>query len=146
MKNLFNSLIKNTTEARFLVIGIWNTIFGYGAFFLLDDLFYYTLSNKRFSYVVAMIVAQILAVLNAFIGHKYFTFRSKASGKGLLFELSRFFSSYTLIFVFNLLTLPLLVEFYEFNPKIAAAFLIPASMILNYILLTKFTFLKTDRF
>ena len=145
MGNLASILKKLRTEGRFTLIGIWNTVFGYGIFFLLDTLFYSIMINKRFSYLIAMFVAQILAVINAYFCHKYITFKSRTSGKRLITEFLRFCSSYSLSFLLNLICLSVLVEFFVFTPKVAAAFLIPFTVILNYFLLSGFTFLEADR-
>ena len=80
--NISNTLIhklinKHNAKVRFVLIGIWNGIFGYLVFFILDTIFEHLFAKRYFAYMSAMILGQIIATINAFIFHKYITFKSK---------------------------------------------------------------------
>ena len=68
------------------MVGIWNTIFGYLIFIILDTTFEALFTKRYFSYMSAMILGQIIATINAFIFHKYVTFKSEVKGKGFILE------------------------------------------------------------
>ena len=120
-------------KSRFVVVGIWNTIFGYGVFCLLETLFTQLFSSKFASYMVAMVLAQILAVTNAFIWHKYITFKSKVKGKAIIAEYFRFSATYVVTFVLGLVLLPAFVEIMHMTPKIAAAIITLICMVFSYL-------------
>ena len=64
------------TVARYLVVGAFNTLFGYGCFalftFLLTPLIAY-------GYVVASLLANLFAITFAFFGYKWFVFKTKGN-------------------------------------------------------------------
>ena len=59
---------------RYLLVGIWNTGFGYGMFVL----FTYLLSRRwpQYGYIPASILSSIFAVTVAFFGYKLFVFKT----------------------------------------------------------------------
>ena len=58
---------------RYLLIGVWNTCFGVGVYTLL--LIYF--GQKH--YLLLGIISNVLAVTNAFLGHKHFVFRTRGN-------------------------------------------------------------------
>jgi putative flippase GtrA len=60
----------DSEKVRFLVVGVWNTLFGYGVFVALER----TLGQAT-HYLVALVVASIIATLSAFLLHRYWTFK-----------------------------------------------------------------------
>ena len=139
--SILNNLLKSyKTEKRFVLVGIWNTFFGYGLFFLLDTFFNNYLSKERIVYMLAISLAQFFAIINAFIFHKFITFKTQTKGMDLVKEFIKFFSSYLFIFILNLVLLPLFVEIFGLVPKLAALFLIPISMVVSFIMLSQVAF------
>jgi putative flippase GtrA len=61
-------------KLRFLIIGGWNTAFGYFCFLVL-----YWLLHDRLHYLVIGALAHVLAVANAFVCHRMLVFRSRGS-------------------------------------------------------------------
>ena len=115
------------------MVGIWNTIFGYLIFFILDTTFE-TLFNKRyFAYMSAMVLGQIIATVNAFIFHKYVTFKSEVRGKGIIPEFFRFCLTYVLTFFLSIIMLPFFVEMMHILPRIAAAIIILICTVISYV-------------
>ena len=135
-----NLKTNHRVKAKFVLVGIWNTIFGYGVFCLFDTLFAWLLSTRSAVYMSAMVLAQILAVLNAYIGHKYITFKSKAKGKAIITEFFRFSATYIVTFCLSLVLLPAFVEIGHIHPKIAAAIIILICTVISYVGHSRFSF------
>jgi putative flippase GtrA len=132
--------LKHQVKIRFFFIGIWNTIFGYLAFVGLDILFTYLFPKRYLAYMSAALLSNILAIINAFIFHKYITFKSRVSGKGILIEFARFFSTYLFSMILGLILLPFFVEVMGIDPKISGAMLIPITVIISYFGHSRFSF------
>ncbi|MFC1567425.1 GtrA family protein [Thermodesulfobacteriota bacterium] len=131
---------KNKLEFRFILVGIWNTVFGYLVFIILETLFSKILSPRYIAYMSAMVLGQIIAVINAFVFHKYYTFRSSTKGKDLLKEFFRFTTTYIFTFVLSLILLPIFVEICNIQPKIAGAIVILILTIVSYLGHSRFSF------
>lgn len=130
----------HNVKVKFIIVGIWNTIFGYGIFCLFDTFFAWLLSSRSTAYMSAMVLAQILAVINAYIFHKYITFKSEVKGKAIIAEFFRFSMTYAVIFCLSLVLLPALVEIGHITPKIAAAIIILICTIISYLGHSRFSF------
>ena len=133
---------KTAQKIRFLIVGAWNTVFGYGVFVLLDYILSRLCSVRSVAYMTAMILTNIFAILNAYIFHKTVTFRSTAKGKYLIFEFFRFASAYVLTFGFSVILLPILVEIFEITPRISAALIVLVCTVISYVMHSKFSFKK----
>lgn len=131
---------KHETKFRFLLVGAWNTVFGYLAFILLEALLSRLFSNSPLSYMAAMVMANIIAILNAFVFHKYITFRSHIRGPALLAELLRFSSTYLFTFLLSLFLLPALIEFLGLSARFAGALVILICTVFSYIGHSRFSF------
>ncbi len=144
MSELINSLgefkTRHRVKVKFVLVGIWNTIFGYGIFCLFDTFFAWLFSARSVAYMCAMVLAQILAVINAYIGHKYITFKSEAKGKAIIAEFFRFSATYVVTFCLSLALLPALVEIGHIDPKISAAIIILICMGISYLGHSRFSF------
>ena len=64
------------TIFRYLAVGACNTIFGYGCFALFTLLLTPVLS---YGYVAASILANLFSITFAFLGYKWFVFRTKGN-------------------------------------------------------------------
>lgn len=137
--------LTHQTKWRFLLVGIWNTIFGYLAFVGLDILFTFLFPKRYYAYMAAALLGNILAILNAFIFHKYVTFKSDARGKAVIIEFARFFSTYLFTMILGLVLLPFLVEVIGIDPKISGALLIPVTVIISYFGHSRFSFRMHDK-
>jgi putative flippase GtrA len=144
MSEMINSLAEFKTrhqvKAKFMIVGIWNTIFGYGIFCLFDTLFAWLFSARSVAYMCAMVLAQILAVINAYICHKYITFKSEAKGRAIVAEFLRFSATYVVTFCLSLALLPVLVEIGNIRPKISAAIITLVCMGISYMGHSRFSF------
>ena len=89
--------------ARYLLVGGFNTLFGYGLFALLNWSF---AGLGSYSYMYASILASLVALTVAFLGYKWFVFRTRGN---YLAEWLRVVSVYGTTSLLGALALPLLV-------------------------------------
>ncbi|MDP2853977.1 MAG: GtrA family protein [Smithellaceae bacterium] len=125
---------------KFLLVGIWNSIFGYGMFYLLDTLFSQVFTTRYMAYMSALTFAQLLGIINAYIFHKIITFESNAKDWHMIWEFIRFSLTSAFAFCLNLLLLPVLVEVFHVVPKIAALFLVLVVVLVSWIGHSRFSF------
>ena len=92
----------------------------------------------------AMVLGQIIAVINAYIFHKYVTFKSAVKGKGIIIEFFRFSMTYGVTFCLSLVLLPFFVEIFHIPPKISGAFVILICTVVSYLGHSRFSF-KLER-
>ena len=145
MKRIFDYLWLNQgTRVRFILIGVWNTIFGYLIFVLFDYLFALFLSPRYIAYMAAAVISNMIAVTNAYFFHRHFTFKSKTTGKAAFREYIRFCITYIVTFILSLILLPVLVELLLLDPKIAAAIITGLLTIVSYVSHNHFTFRRVD--
>jgi putative flippase GtrA len=136
---------RHQIKIRFLLVGAWNTIFGYLVFVGLDYLFNLIFSLRYVAYMSAAVSANIIAILNAYIFHKFVTFRSPLRGLAIIPEFVRFFSMYLFSFFLGLVLLPVFVELFHLDPKIAGALLIPITVIISYLGHSRFSFRQENQ-
>src|SRR3954470_22951283 len=74
--------LRRREQVLYLVVGGWNTVFGYGVWALLQALL-----GNRLHYLVIVLIAWPIAVLNAYLGYRLVVFRSRGS---ILREFPRF--------------------------------------------------------
>lgn len=90
--------------------------------------------------MMATLLSNIIAIINAYIFHKYVTFRSEVRGKRILIEFARFFSTYIFTIILGLILLPIFVELLSLDPKISAAVIIPLTTVVSYFGHSRFSF------
>ena len=110
---------------RFLLVGGWNTVFGYGIFVVLER----TLGQAT-HYLLALLVAHVIATLVAFAGHRWIVFRVKGN---ILRDLIRFWSVYAGLLVLNVVMLPVLVEIGGVPVLLAQALFIVVTTLTSYV-------------
>ena len=131
---------KHHVEVRFVLVGIWNTIFGYSVFCLLDTFFSHLFATRYIAYMSAMILGQIIAIVNAYVFHKYITFKSKVRGRKIISEFFRFSMTYAVTFCLSLILLPIFAEIFHITPKISGAVVILICTVISYLGHSKFSF------
>jgi putative flippase GtrA len=76
-RNLFAKLTSHVPQfSRYTLVGIINTIFGYGLYAALTAFF---MPRVAHGYLVAAIVASPVAISVAFLGYKWFVFKTKGN-------------------------------------------------------------------
>ncbi|MGC1784914.1 MAG: GtrA family protein [Acidobacteriaceae bacterium] len=118
---------------RYLLVGGWNTLFGYCVYALFTALL---MPRIRFGYVYAAVFSNLLAISVAYLGYKFFVFRTRGN---YLVEWSRCVLVYGSAMLPGLVLLPLLVEglHYGFHlersaPYIAGALTMGLSVIYSF--------------
>jgi putative flippase GtrA len=125
--------LRNDTKVRFLVIGGWNTLFGYLVFWVLYEVFARLFATRYFAYTAAQIVGWVVSVTNAYLLHKFVTFRSSARGRAAIAEFFRFMQTYVAMFLLGLALLPFLVEVVGLDPRIAALVATAIGVVISYV-------------
>ena len=77
--SLVSSLRKQVPRgelARYLVVGIWNTAFGYGTFALFTALLD---GHVPASYMAASLLSSVLNITVSFLGYKWFVFKTQGN-------------------------------------------------------------------
>jgi putative flippase GtrA len=118
--------------ARYLVVGAWNTVFGYGAFAGLHLLF-----GDEVHYLLLLVVATVFAILNAFWAYRVLVFRVRGNVLG---DLARFSVVYVGAFAANLVALPLLVEVVGTPVLLAQAFVLAGTVVASFFAHRSFSF------
>jgi putative flippase GtrA len=126
---------------RFVIVGGWNTVLGYGVFAAAN----YLLADRiPHAYLLASVIANIVAISMAYLGHKFITFRTRGN---YLREYLRFYVVYGAVALVNLALLPpavaligLLVRRVSWVPYLAQAALLPVNVALSYIGHKRFSF------
>jgi putative flippase GtrA len=93
---------------RYLLVGGFNTVFGYGLFAWLNWAF--TGSLGKYSYLYASFLGGMLAITVAFLGYKWFVFRTKGN---YLKEWIRCVGIYGSSILIGLIGMPILVPILE---------------------------------
>jgi len=125
-------LTQHEQKIRYLIIGGWNTLFGYGVFAGL----YFWLSGS-IHYLVILSLSYIISITNTYIGYKLFVFRTKGN---ILREYFRFYLVYGVSFLVNLTSLPFLLEILHLNMYVAQALITIITVIGSYVLHKNFSF------
>lgn len=123
---------RDSRKLRFLIVGGWNTLFGYLSFYVL-----YLLAADRLHYLTIAVVAHLVAVTQSYVMQRRVVFRSDAPIPG---EFLRFNASLIGTLLFSLLAMYLLVEAATLSPLIAQAIVILTSVILSYVLHSRVSF------
>jgi putative flippase GtrA len=62
---------------RYVLIGGWNTVFGYSCFFLMNR--WLATVMPSYSYIAANLSSNLIAITVAFLGYKWFVFRTRGN-------------------------------------------------------------------
>ena len=126
---------------RYLLVGAWNTLFGYGTFALFTAVLNPIVPH---SYIWASLLSSLLNSTVAYFGYKWFVFKTKGN---YLREWMRCVAVYSGGIIFALLALPALVvlirhntRFFAQAPYIAGAFLMVVVVVYNFFGHKKFSF------
>jgi putative flippase GtrA len=119
-------------QLLYLVVGGWNTVFGYGAWALMQFLL-----GGYLHYLVVIVLAWPIAVLNAYLGYRYIVFRSRDS---ILREFPRFSLVYVVTLVVNLALLPIMLQVLPLNIYAVQALLTVLVVVCSYLSHKHFSF------
>lgn len=112
-------------RVRFVLVGGFNTVLGYGLFVLFQLTIGHTIG-----YLGSLYASYVLAVISAFVLHRKFTFRVQGN---LVIDFLRFSSVYVVALLINTLALPLLVELGHLAPIVAQACIVVLTTLISYV-------------
>jgi putative flippase GtrA len=141
LKQLCDNFLQiHQIKIRFILVGIWNTIFGYLVFIGFDYLFNQIFSPRYVAYMLAAVISNVIAVTHAYFFHKHFTFKSRVRGRAAVSEYLRFYTTYLFTSIIGLILLPLCVELFRLDPKVASAAITLLMTVASYLSHNRFSF------
>ena len=127
--------------ARYLLVGVWNTLFGYATYAALTAALAPYIAQ---SYLPALVLSSFVNITNAFLAYKWFVFRTKG---GYLREWSRCLAVYGSSTALSLFLLPAVVAVLRYGagmrqsaPYVAGALLTGFGVIYNFVGHRNFSF------
>ena len=119
---------------RYLLVGAWNTLFGYGSFAFFTAILSPVIPH---SYIVASVIASLLNISVSYLGYKWFVFKTKGN---YVREWIRCVGVYSGGILFGVLALPVLVtlirrntRFFTQAPYIAGALLTAFMVVYSFV-------------
>ncbi|MGD0734027.1 MAG: GtrA family protein [Terracidiphilus sp.] len=126
---------------RYVLVGGFNTVFGYGLFAFLNWSFR---GLGSYNYMYAAVLSNFIAISVAFLGYKWFVFRTRGN---YVMEWIRCFGVYGSSALIGLIGLPILVPIFrrslhkpEEAPYIAAAILTLITVLFSFVGHKNFSF------
>ena len=119
-------------QILYLVVGGWNTVFGYAEWAVLQFLL-----GDHLHYLVVVLIAWPIAVLNAYIGYRYVVFRSRGP---ILRELPRFSTVYVTSLLANLVVLPAALQVWPGGIYVVQAAFMAIVVVASYLAHKHFSF------
>jgi putative flippase GtrA len=130
---------------RYLLVGAWNTVFGYGTFAAFTAIL---TPRVPYSYMWALILSSLLNITVAYLGYKWFVFKTKGN---YLREWFRCIAVYGSGIAVGLIALPILVTLIRHKtrfelqaPYIAGAILTATTVVYSFVGHKKFSFRAPD--
>jgi putative flippase GtrA len=131
---------------RYLFVGVWNTLFGYGSYALLTATLAPVVPH---SYILASIIAAPLNITVSYLGYKWFVFRTKGH---YLREWTRCIVVYTSSMVLGVILLPPVVVLVRWSsgldrsaPYIGGALVMGFGVTYSFLGHKKFSFRARER-
>lgn len=109
--------------ARFLGVGLINTVVGYAI--------YGILVLVKMPYLAALLMATILGVIFNYFSIGRLVFMSK----GGLIVFGKFLATYGVVYGINAAILEVLIKHFQFGPYIGQALCVPVSVIISWLLM-----------
>jgi len=125
-------------QIKYLAIGAVNTLIG----LLIYPLVYWLFVPENLDYLGALIISNLLSVLIAYLNMKKRVFRTSGDWAG---ELTRFASFHGIVFLVNLVSLPLLVENLGLFPIIAQTIFSIFIIVAGYFWHTRISFKNYEK-
>lgn len=125
-------------QILYLIVGLWNTLFGYAAFALLYHALHDTAGVSKIpASMTALVVATILGVVNNYVLYRTIVFRSHGAVRR---ELPRFLVVYAIVLAVNLVVLPVALRELPFSAYAVQAAYTVAVVISTYVANKYFSF------
>jgi putative flippase GtrA len=127
--------LANRKEVRYLLVGGWNTLFGWAVFVILQ-----LTVGATIGYMAVLVIAQVVSVINAYLGYRWLVFRVQGSW---WLDFFRFSTVYWIVFAVNLAALPLMVSVLGMNVIVAQTLFLVVTVIASYIAHNRFSFRRS---
>jgi putative flippase GtrA len=124
--------VRRREQVLYLMVGGWNTLFGYAFWALLQYLL-----HPYLHYLAVLVISWPFAVVNAYICYRCFVFRSKGS---VWRELPRFSLVYVVGLALGLVVLPILVRILPLSLYVIQALFMAVVIVLTYLAHKYFSF------
>lgn len=116
--------------AKFLVVGLLNTVVGYGIYGILVLL--------QIPYLAALLMATIMGVIFNYFSTGKLVFKS--SGGRIVF--AKFIAAYSMVYGINAVVLDVLIKHFQFDPYIGQALCVPLSVVISWLLMNHWVYKK----
>ena len=134
-------IVARREQILYLVVGLWNTLFGYAAFALLYHLLHDVAGVSQIpGSMAALVVASALGVANNYVLYRTIVFRSHGAVRR---ELPRFLVVYVVALAVNLVVLPLALRELPFNAYTIQAVYTAVVVVTTYVANKYFSFAPT---
>ena len=131
--NKLGNILSNE-KIRYIVAGIWNTIFGYTVTIII-----YFLAKDQINTFFIGIIANVFSISQSFVVHKLFVFKTEGDW---LKELIRSYMVYGVAALLSSGLLWILVDLYKINIFTAQTIVILTIILVSYIGHREYTFKK----
>lgn len=117
--------LRHREKVLYLMVGGWNTVFGYVLWVVLD-----LLLSPQLSYLTTLAISWPFAILNAYVCYRFIVFHSPGPWWK---ELPRFSLVYVVVLFLDLVVLPFLVRVLPFNVYVCQAGFITFVVVISYL-------------
>ena len=121
--------------SRYLVVGIWNTIFGISIFFVVSN----SLSSSP-NYLV-LLLSYTISIIQSHFSQRYLVWVSR---ERYISELARFATGYFVQFLINLILLEIGVNAFSLHRNFCQVFITVALVLFSFFVNKKYVFGKKD--
>ncbi len=134
---------------RFLIVGVWNTLFAYGLFALLTYLLTPRMASSYAAAMTASALSTVVCITVSFVGHKLFVFRTRGN---FLKEYLRAFVVYGSTSLVGFILLPIVM--FVLNPFVtpqaavsylAGAILTVGTVVVSFFGHKQYTFAQVEK-
>ncbi len=126
----------NRKEVRYVLVGGWNTLFGWAVFVALQ-----LTVGATIGYMAVLVIAQVVSIINAYLCYRWLVFRVQGSW---WLDFFRFSTVYWIVFALNIAALPLMVSALGMNVIVAQTVFVVVTVISSYIAHNRFSFRRSD--
>lgn len=126
----------NRKEVRYVLVGGWNTLFGWAVFVALQ-----LTVGATIGYMAVLVIAQVVSIINAYLCYRWLVFRVQGSW---WLDFFRFSTVYWIVFALNIVALPLMVSVLGMNVIVSQTVFVVVTVIASYIAHNRFSFRRSD--
>jgi putative flippase GtrA len=122
----FLRTIVTDKKFKYLLVGVWNTVFAYLAFIVL----YAIASRFNIHYMIVLTMSQVVGLTNAYICYKLIVFKTRGN---VVREYLRFYLVYGFTFGVNIALIWFMVEIMHMHPVLSQGIIMVIVVVLAYL-------------